>query len=94
MKWTFEYEHGYPLSLVFLSLVMVPTYKPFLMPVYQENLPPQVVSVISNKADAYGLVRARNAGVEAIYFPKRENESRREYDLDSLTTCPPVYLTT
>jgi phosphoribosylglycinamide formyltransferase 1 len=39
-----------------------------------------VVAVISNKADAYGLVRAKNAGVEAIYFAKQENESRQEYD--------------
>ena len=44
------------------------------------ELPASVVSVISNKADAYGLTRARNAGVEAIYFAKRENESRRDYD--------------
>jgi len=40
----------------------------------------KVVSVISNKADAYGLVRAKNAGVETIHFPKLENESRNEYD--------------
>ena len=40
----------------------------------------QVMSVVSNKADAYGLVRARNAGVEAVYFPKQEKESRGEYD--------------
>ena len=44
------------------------------------ELDAKVVSVISNKADAYGLVRAKNAGVESIYFPKQENESRREYD--------------
>jgi phosphoribosylglycinamide formyltransferase-1 len=44
------------------------------------ELDAKVVCVISNKADAYGLVRAKNAGVEAIYFPKQENESRREYD--------------
>ena len=44
------------------------------------ELPASVISVISNKADAYGLVRARNAGVEAIHFPKLENESRRDYD--------------
>jgi formyltetrahydrofolate-dependent phosphoribosylglycinamide formyltransferase len=44
------------------------------------ELDAQVVSVISNKADAYGLIRAKNAGVEAIYFPKQENESRREFD--------------
>jgi len=44
------------------------------------ELPASVVSVISNKEDAYGLTRARNAGVEAIYFAKREHESRRDYD--------------
>lgn len=40
----------------------------------------KVASVISNKADAYGLVRAKNAGVESVYFAKLENESRRDYD--------------
>ncbi len=39
-----------------------------------------VVSVISNKADAYGLIRAKNAGIETIHFQKPENESRQEYD--------------
>ena len=39
-----------------------------------------VVAVISNKADAYGLTRARAAGVEAVHFAKLENESRRDYD--------------
>jgi phosphoribosylglycinamide formyltransferase 1 len=45
------------------------------------ELDAKVASVISNKADAYGLVRAKTAGVEAIYFAKQENESRREYDV-------------
>jgi phosphoribosylglycinamide formyltransferase-1 len=44
------------------------------------ELPASVVSVISNKADAYGLTRARNAGIEAIHFPKLEKEPRQEYD--------------
>jgi phosphoribosylglycinamide formyltransferase, formyltetrahydrofolate-dependent len=44
------------------------------------ELPASVVSVISNKADAYGLIRARNSGVEATHFPKFEDESRLEYD--------------
>ena len=39
-----------------------------------------VVSAISNKADAYGLVRAKDAGVEAIHFAKQGDESRNEYD--------------
>jgi formyltetrahydrofolate-dependent phosphoribosylglycinamide formyltransferase len=55
----------------------------------------KVVSVISNKADAYGLVRARNAGVEAIHFPKQENETRQEYDARlaaHVSTCFPGYI--
>src|SRR5215207_4613242 len=52
----------------------------------------EVVSIISNKADAYGLIRARSAGVEAIHFPKQENESRNDYDTrlaDYVSTCVP-----
>lgn len=44
------------------------------------ELDAKVVAVISNKADPYGLVRAKNAGVQAIYFAKQENESRNIYD--------------
>jgi formyltetrahydrofolate-dependent phosphoribosylglycinamide formyltransferase len=59
------------------------------------ELPASVVTVISNKADAYGLTRARNAGVEAIHFPKLENESRQEYDArlaSYVTTKLPNYV--
>ena len=55
----------------------------------------KVVSVISNKADAYGLVRARNAGVEAIHFSKQENETRQQYDARlaaHVSTCLPDYV--
>jgi len=54
-----------------------------------------VVSVVSNKADAYGLTRARNAGVEAVRFPKLDNESRNQYDTrlaDYLTPKLPDYI--
>jgi len=54
-----------------------------------------VVSVISNKAEAYGLIRARNAGVESIYFSKLENESRQKYDsrlAGYVTTQLPDYI--
>ncbi len=40
----------------------------------------RVLSVISNKADAHGLVRASKAGVQAVYLPKGAKESREEYD--------------
>ena len=59
------------------------------------ELPASVVSVISNKVDAYGLTRARNAGVEAIHFPKLTTESRQEYDARLavyVSTCLPDYV--
>ena len=55
----------------------------------------KVVSVISNKANAYGLTRARNEGIEAIYFAKQPNESRQEYDTRLaayVSTCLPDYV--
>ncbi len=54
-----------------------------------------VVTVISNKPDAYGLTRARDAGVEAIHFPKQGDESRQEYDTrlaNYITTKLPDYI--
>jgi phosphoribosylglycinamide formyltransferase-1 len=59
------------------------------------KLDAQVVSVISNRADAYGLVRAKNAGVESIHFPRQESESRQEYDARLavfVSTCSPDYV--
>lgn len=41
----------------------------------------QVVGVISNKADAFGLTRAKNADIAAIALPLKEGESRADYDL-------------
>jgi phosphoribosylglycinamide formyltransferase 1 len=43
-------------------------------------LPASVVAVISNKPDASGLTRARNADVPAIALPLAEGESRPDYD--------------
>jgi len=43
-------------------------------------LPARVAVVISNKASAYGLERARLAGVPALCYPKPKEQERREYD--------------
>jgi len=40
----------------------------------------QVAGVISNKANAYGLVRARRAGVPTVVLEKNEGQDRRQYD--------------
>jgi phosphoribosylglycinamide formyltransferase-1 len=60
-----------------------------------KELPASVVAVFSNNADAYGLVRAHNAGVKAIHFPKLESESRRDYDArlaEDILTYAPNYI--
>ncbi|MCE9644430.1 MAG: phosphoribosylglycinamide formyltransferase [Chloroflexi bacterium] len=60
-----------------------------------DELPASVVAVISNNADAYGLVRAYEAGVKAIHFQKLESESRRDYDArlaEDILTYAPNYI--
>lgn len=42
----------------------------------------RVVAVISNKREAYGLERARQASVAAIYKPKPKERDRRAYDAE------------
>jgi len=44
------------------------------------DLPASVTAVISDKQSAYGLERARSAGVPAVYFPYRNSEARQQYD--------------
>lgn len=44
------------------------------------ELQAEVVCVISNKADAFGLQRAGNHGIEAIHLNHREFSGRAEYD--------------
>lgn len=59
------------------------------------DLNAEVVSVITNKAEAYGLVRAKNAGVDTLYFPKLKHESRSDYDsrlAAHVSTCLPDYI--
>jgi phosphoribosylglycinamide formyltransferase-1 len=59
------------------------------------EIPASVVAVFSNNADAYGLVRAHEAGIKAIYFPKLESESRRDYDArlaEDILTYAPNYI--
>lgn len=45
-----------------------------------DRLGGEIVAVISNEPDAYGLKRARDAGIDAVALPHREYESREAYD--------------
>ena len=40
----------------------------------------EIVAVIANQPDAYGLKRAKDAGIEAVALPHREYDSRDAYD--------------
>lgn len=44
------------------------------------DLPARVAAVVSDKPEAFGLERARRAGVPAIALPKLKPLDRREYD--------------
>jgi formyltetrahydrofolate-dependent phosphoribosylglycinamide formyltransferase len=50
------------------------------------GLPAEIVLVVSNRKDAYGLVRAAEAGVETLYFPlkpyKDDGRGRAAYDAE------------
>ncbi len=47
-----------------------------------DELNARVVAVISNKADAFGLTRARRANVRAILKTKPREQERRAYDAE------------
>ncbi|MFQ5436642.1 MAG: phosphoribosylglycinamide formyltransferase [Anaerolineae bacterium] len=50
------------------------------------HLPAQIVLVVSNRKSAYGLERAKLAGIETLYMPLRpyreSGKSREQYDAD------------
>ena len=44
------------------------------------NYPAEVVAVVSNKIDAYGLTRAQNADIATVALSHKEFASREDYD--------------
>ncbi len=48
--------------------------------IHQGTLPAQVMAVVSNKGDAYGLERARKAGIPAVVHPCQKAQPRIDYD--------------
>ncbi|MEY8214057.1 MAG: phosphoribosylglycinamide formyltransferase [Colwellia sp.] len=44
------------------------------------NYPAEVVGVVSNKADAYGLTRAQNSDITAVTLSHKDFASREDYD--------------
>lgn len=51
-----------------------------------DHLKADVIAVVSNRKNAYGLERAKKSGIDSVYFPykpyKDSGKSRKEYDID------------
>ncbi|HEY3310662.1 MAG TPA: phosphoribosylglycinamide formyltransferase [Anaerolineales bacterium] len=47
----------------------------------RKEIPASVAAVISNTPNAYGLTRARKAGVDAIVLARQPDETRVDYDV-------------
>lgn len=52
----------------------------FIDQIAEQQLPINISLVISNKADAYGLTRAQNAGIATEVINHRDFESREKFD--------------
>jgi formyltetrahydrofolate-dependent phosphoribosylglycinamide formyltransferase len=54
--------------------------------IVSRELNAEIVLVVSNRKNAYGLTRAAKAGIESLYFPlkpyKDRGQSREGYDID------------
>ncbi len=50
------------------------------------ELPAEIIAVISNKADAFGLGRARNASITTKIMTQQATQTRQEYDAALATT--------
>jgi formyltetrahydrofolate-dependent phosphoribosylglycinamide formyltransferase len=61
----------------------------------QGDLAADVVAVVSNRPRAYGLERARRAGIPALALPAATGQPRREYDAalaDCVAVCRPDWV--
>ncbi|MBN2495753.1 MAG: phosphoribosylglycinamide formyltransferase [Deltaproteobacteria bacterium] len=55
----------------------------------EEGFPAEVAVVVSNREDAYGLVRAREAGVPTVCVPQRGFASREAHEEEILRRLEP-----
>lgn len=56
----------------------------------QHKINAQIAAVIANQETAYGLTRAENAGIPAIYIDHKSFASREEYDA-KMASCIDAY---
>lgn len=53
------------------------------------RLDAEVVAVVSNRSDAYGLIRAADAGVPSVALERETGEERSDYDARLVTVVEP-----
>ena len=70
-----------PLRLVVLISGNGSNLQAIIDSIENQNLPAQIVAVISNKADAYGLERAKKAGIEQHVLSHQNYKSREDFDI-------------
>ena len=70
-----------PLRLVVLISGNGSNLQAIIDSIENQNLPAQIVAVISNKADAYGLERAKKAGIEQHVLSHQNFKSREDFDI-------------
>ena len=74
------YSHAAPLRIVVLISGSGTNLQAILDAIEEQAMPARVVAVISNKADAYGLQRARVAGVASEVLEHNAFDDRTSYD--------------
>lgn len=75
-----------PFRLVVLISGSGSNLQAFIDRVADGSLPATIAAVISNKADAFGLERARRAGIATAVIDHRQFASREDFD-HALATC-------
>lgn len=71
---------AHPIRLVILISGNGSNLQAIIDSINKNNLPAQIVAVISNKADAYGLQRAAKAGLTQRVLSNTDFSDRKEYD--------------
>ncbi|MDR9436891.1 MAG: phosphoribosylglycinamide formyltransferase [Thiohalophilus sp.] len=70
-----------PLRIVVLISGSGTNLQALIDQIHQGDTPARIVAVISNRADAYGLQRAEQAGIAARILSHRDYNSREAYDI-------------
>ena len=53
----------------------------------QKKINAKIDAVISNRKDAYGLIRAKNENIDALCFSKKDFPDSEQYDARVITLC-------